>query len=118
MNIAACFNATYHAPLQESQEVKTLLSDINRSANIDMIVRPTNGGIYTLKDPAMYAIRNVDAHIQEVQANIAKSSYVSVKLAEEMMQAHTEDHLPQRLYNGFSDIAYTQSHLIPSCCSN
>ena len=111
VDIAACFNATYHAPLQESQEVKTLLSDINRPANIDMIVRRTNSGIYTLKDPAMYAIRNVDAHLQEVQAAIAKSSYVTMKLAEEMMQAHTEDHLPEI-------IAYTQSLLIPLCCSN
>ena len=103
VDITVCFNATYHAPLQESQEVKTLLSDINRPANIDMIVRPTNNGIYTLKDAAMYAIRNVDARLQEVQATIAKSSYVTMKLAEEMMQAHTEGHLPQRLYNVFSD---------------
>ena len=71
-----CFNTTYHAPLQESQEVKILLSDINRPANINMIVRPTNSGIYTLKDHAMYGIRNVDARLQEVQATIAKSSYV------------------------------------------
>ena len=71
--------------------------------NIDMIVQPTNSGIYTLKDTAMYAIRNVDARLQEVQATIAKSSYVTMKLAEEMMQAHTEGHLPQRLYDGFSD---------------
>ena len=98
VDIAACFNATYHAPLQESQEVKTLLSDINQLANIDMIVRPTNSGIYTLKDPAMYAIRNV-----EVQATIVKSPYVTMKLVEEMMQAHTEGHIPQRLYDGFSD---------------
>ena len=103
MDIVACFNATYHAPLQESQEVKTLLSDINRPANIDMLVRPTNSGIYTVKDPAMYAIRNVDAHLKEVQATIVKSSYVTMKLAEEMIQTHTEGHIPQRLYNGFSD---------------
>ena len=96
VDIAACFNATYHAPLQESQEVKTLLSDINRPANIDMIVRPTNSDIYTLKDHAMYAIRNVDACLQEVHATIANSSYVNMKLAEEMMQANTEGLLPQK----------------------
>ena len=103
VDIAVCFNATYHAPLQEPQEVKTLLSDINRPANIDMIVRPTNSGIYTLRDPAIYDIRNVDVHLQEVQATIGKSSYVTMKLAEEMMQAHTEGHLPRRLYDGFSE---------------
>ena len=32
-----------------------------------------------------------------------QSPYVTMKLAEEMMQAHTEGHLPQRLYDGFSD---------------
>ena len=118
VDIAACFNATYHAALQESQEVATLFSDINRPANIDMIVRPTNSGICTLKDPAMYAIRNVDARLQEVQATIAKSSYVTMKLAEEMMQAHTEGHLPQGYTMVFQIIAYTWSHLIPSRCSN
>ena len=51
----------------------------------------------------MYAIRNVDARLQEVQATIVNSSYVTMKLAEEMMQAHTEGHIPQRLYNGFSN---------------
>ena len=51
----------------------------------------------------MYAIRNVDARLQEVQATIVKSSYVTMKLAEEMMQAHTEGHVPPWLYNGFSD---------------
>ena len=51
----------------------------------------------------MYAIRNADAHLQEVQATIVKSSYVTMELAEEMMQAHTEGHIPQQLYNGFSD---------------
>ena len=119
VDIAACFNATYHAPLQESQEVKTLLSDINRPANIDMLARPTNSGIYTLKDPAMYAIRNVDARLQEVQATIVKSSYVTMKLAEEMMQVHI---LKVTYLNGytmvFQIIAYTQSHLIPPRCSN
>ena len=79
VDIDACFNATDHAPLQESQEVQTLLSDINRPANL--IFRPTNSVIYTLKDPVMYAIRNVDARLQEVQATIAKSSYVNMKSA-------------------------------------
>ena len=51
----------------------------------------------------MYAIRNVDARLQEVKATIAKSSYVNMKLAEEMMQANTEGHLPQKLYDGFLD---------------
>ena len=99
VDIAVCFNATFHAPLQESQEVKTLLSDIDRPANIDIIVRPTNSGIYTLKEPAMYAIRSVDTHLHGVQATIAKSSYVNMKLAEEMMQANTEGHLHQKLYD-------------------
>ena len=62
-----------------------------------MIIRPTNSGIYTLKDPAMYAIRNVDAR----QAAIAKSSYVNLKLAEEMMQILKVTYL--KSYDGFSD---------------
>ena len=77
--------------------MKALLSDINRPANIDVIVRPTNSGIYTLKDPVMYATRNVGARLQEVQATIAKSSYVTMKLGEEMMHAHAEGYLPQWL---------------------
>ena len=82
-DIATCFNAMYNTSLQDSKEVKNLLSDVHKPANIDMIVRPTNSGVYTLKDPAMYAIRNVDARIQEVQTTIAKSSYENMKLAEE-----------------------------------
>ena len=50
-----------------------------------------------------YAIRNVDVRLQEDQATTAKSSYVNIKLAGEMMQANTEGHLPQKLYDGFSD---------------
>ena len=68
-----------------------------------MIVRPTNSGVYTLKDLAMYAIRNVDARLQEVQTTIAKSSYENMKLAEEMMKANMEGQLPTSLYELFSD---------------
>ena len=68
-----------------------------------MIVRPTNSGVYTLKDPAIYAIRNVDARLQEVQTTIAMSFYENVKLAEEMMKANMEGHLPTNLYELFSD---------------
>ena len=82
-DIATCFNAMYNTSLQDSKEVKNLLSDVHKPANIDMIVRPTNSGVYTLKDQAMYAIRNVDARLQEVQTTIAKSSYENMKLAEE-----------------------------------
>ena len=71
-DIATCFNAMYNTSLQDSK-VKNLLSDVHEPTNIDMIVHPTNSGVYTLKDPTMYAIRNVDARLQEVQAMIAKS---------------------------------------------
>ena len=87
--------------------MRTFLSDINQLANIDMIVRPTNSGIYTLKDHVMYAIRNVDARLQEAKATIVKSSYVTMKLAEEMMQANTS-----RLHDGFSN------HCLQMACSN
>ena len=93
-DIATCFNAMYNTSLQDS-EIKNLLSDVHKPANIDMIVRPTNSGVYTLKDPAMYAIRNVDARLQEVQATIAKSSYENM--------ANMEGHLPTNLYELFSD---------------
>ena len=46
----------------------------------------------------MYARRNVDACLQEVQATIAKSSYVTMELAEEMMQANTVGHLPRKRF--------------------
>ena len=46
VDIATCFNATYHAHMKESQEVKTFLSDIDRPANIDMIVCQQIAALY------------------------------------------------------------------------
>ena len=59
----------------------------------------------------MYAIRNVDARFQEVQATTAKCSYVDMKLAQEMMQANTEGHPALKSYMiVFSDQLPTHGH--------
>ena len=53
-DMASCFNATYHkASLAKTSKVKDLFSTTLRPANIDMVVRTTNNGLFSLKDPAM-----------------------------------------------------------------
>ena len=81
-DMASCFNATYHkTSLAETSEVKDLLTATLRPSNIDMVVRTTNNGLFSLKDPAMPNIRSRDAKLQEAEGSLVKSSYVTMKLA-------------------------------------
>ena len=93
-DMASCFNATYHkTSLAETSEVKDLLTATLRPSNIDMVVRTTNNGLFSLKDPAMPNIRSRDAKLQEAEGSLVKSSYVTMKLAEELAQAHSRGDL-------------------------
>ena len=73
--MASCFNTTYHkTSLAETSEVKELIKNTLRPENIDMIVRTTNNGLFSLKDPAMSNIRSMDAKLQEAQGSLIISS--------------------------------------------
>ena len=90
-DMASCFNTTYHkTSLAETSEVKELIKNTLRPENIDMVVRTTNNGLFSLKDPAMPNIRSRDAKLQEAQGSLIKSSYMSMKLAEDLAQAHAK----------------------------
>ena len=103
-DMASCFNATYHkTSLAETSEVKDLFSTTLRPANIDMVVRTTNNGLFSLKDPAMPIIRNRDAKLQEAQGSLVKSSYVTMKMAEDLAQAQARGDLSPQLYDVLSD---------------
>ena len=103
-DMASCFNATYHkTSLAETSEVKDLLTATLRPSNIDKVVRTTNNGLFSLKDPAMPNIRSRDAKLQEAEGSLVKSSYVTMKLAEELDQAHSRGDLSPQLYDVLSD---------------
>ena len=51
----------------------------------------------------MHAIRGPDSKVQEAQTSLVKSSYHSMRLAEELSRAHTEGKLTTELYDVFSD---------------
>ena len=103
-DMASCFNATYHeTSLAETSKVKDLLTTTLRPSNIDMVVRTTNNGLFSLKDPAMPNIRSRDAKLQEAEGSLVKSSYVTMKLAEELAQAHSRGDLSPQLYDVLSD---------------
>ena len=103
-DMASCFNATYHkTSLAETSEVKDLLTATLRPSNIDMVVRTTNNGLFSLKDPAMPNIRSRDAKLQEAEGSLVKSSYVTMKLPEELAQAHSRGDLSPQLYDVLSD---------------
>ena len=94
-DMASCFNATYHKPsLAETSEVKDLFSTMLCPVNIDMVVRTTNNGLFSLKVPAMPIIRSRDAKLQETQGSSVKSSYVTMTMAEDLAQAQARDDLP------------------------
>ena len=102
--MASCFNATYHkTSLAETSEVKELMKNTLRPENIDMIVRTTNNGLFSLKDPAMPIIRSRDAKLQEAQGALIKSSYITMKLAEDLDQAHAKGDINPQLYDKMSD---------------
>ena len=101
--MASCFNATYHkTSLAETSEVKELMKNTLRPENIDMIVRKTNNGLFSLKDPAMPIIRSRDAKLQEAQGALIKSSYITMKLAEDLDQAHAKGDINHQLYDKMS----------------
>ena len=103
-DMASCFNATYHKPsLAETAEVKDLFSTTLCTPNIDMVVRTTNNGLFSLKDPAMPIIRSRDAKLQEAQGSFVKSSYVTMKMAEDLAQAQARGDLSPQLYDVLSD---------------
>ena len=59
-DMASCFNAAYHrTSLAKTSEVKELIKNTLRPANIDMIVRTTNNGLFSLKDPAGWIAPNL-----------------------------------------------------------
>ena len=102
--MASCFNTTYHkTSLAETSEVKELLKNTIRPENIDLIVRTTNNGRFSLKDPAMANIRSRDAKLQEAQDSLIKSSYITMKLAEDLAQAHAKGDINPQLYDAMSD---------------
>ena len=85
--MASCFNTIYHkTSLAETSEVKELLTNTLPPENVDMIVWTTNNGLFSLKDPAMPNIRSRDAKLQEAQGSLIKSSYITMKLAEDSDQ--------------------------------
>ena len=93
-DMASCFNATYHkTSLAETSEVKDLLTTTLRPSNINMVVRTTNNGLFSLKDPAMPNICR-DA---KAEGSLVKSSYVTMKLTEELAQAHSRGDLSPQL---------------------
>ena len=102
-DMALCFNATYKTSLAETSEVKDLFSTTLRPANIDMVFRTTNNGLFSLKDPAMPIIRSRDAKLQEAQGSLVKSSYVTMKMAEDWAQAQARGDLSPQLYDVLSD---------------
>ena len=103
-DMASCFNSTYHkTSLAETSEVKDLLTNTLRLSNIDMIVRTTNNGLFSLKDPAMPNIRSMDAKLQEAQGSLVKSSSITVKLAEDLAQAQSREDLSPQLYDVLSN---------------
>ena len=67
-----------------------------------MVVRTTNNGLFSLKDPAMPNIRSRDAKLQEAEGSLVKSSYVTMKLAEELAQTHSRGDLSPQLYDVLS----------------
>ena len=89
-------------PWQKPQ-VKELMKNTLRPENIDMIVRTTNNGLFSLKDPAMPIIRSRDAKLQEAQGALIKSSYITMKLAEDLDQAHAKGDINPQLYDKMSD---------------
>ena len=74
-----------------------------RPENIDMLVRTTNNGLFSLKDPAMPIIRSRDAKLQEAQGALIKSSYITMKLAEDLDQADAKGDINPQLYDKMSD---------------
>ena len=48
-------------------------------------------------------IRSRDAKLQEAEGSLVKSSYVTMKLAEELAQAHSRGDLSPQLYDVLSD---------------
>ena len=68
-----------------------------------MIVRTTNNGLFSVKDPAMTIIRSRDAKLQEAQDALIKSSYITMKLAEDLDQAHAKGDINPQLYDKMSD---------------
>ena len=89
--------------LAETSEVKDLFSTTLRPASIDMVVRTTNNGLFSLKDPAMPIIRSRDAKLQEAQGSLVKSSFVTMKMAEDLAQAQARGDLSPQLYDVLSD---------------
>ena len=102
--MASCFNTTYHkTSLAETSEVKELLTNTLRPENVDMIARTTKNGLFSLKDPAMPNIRSRDAKLQEAQGLLIKSSYITMKSAEDLAQAHAKGEINPQLYDAMSD---------------
>ena len=102
--MASCFNTTYQkTSLAETSEVKELLTNTLRPENVDMIVRTTNNGLFSLRDPAMPNIRSRDAKLQEAQGSLIKSSYITMELAEDLAQAHAKGEINAQLYDAISD---------------
>ena len=83
--------------------LKDLFSATLHPANIDMVVRMTNNGLFSLKDPAMPIIRSRDAKLQEAQGSLVKSSYVTMKMAEDLAQAQARGDLSPKLYDVLAD---------------
>ena len=83
--------------------MKDLLTTTLHLSNIDMVVRTTNNGLFSLKDPTMPNIRSRDAKLQEAEGSLVKSSYVTMKLAEELAQAHSRGDLSPQIYDVLSD---------------
>ena len=103
-DMASCFNATYHkTSLAETSEVKELMKNTLRLENIDMIVRTTNNGLFSLKDPAMPIKRSRDAKLQEAQGALIKSSNITMRLAEDLDQAHAKGDINPQLYDKMPD---------------
>ena len=102
--MASCFNTTYDkTSLAETSEVKKLIKNTPRPENIYVIVRTTNNRLFSHKDPAMPTIRSRDAKLQEAQGSLIKSSYITMKLAEDLAQAHAKGYINPQLYDAMSD---------------
>ena len=59
--------------------------------------------VSSLKDPAMPIIRSRDAKLQEAQGSLVKSSYVTMKIAEDLAQAQAWGDLSPQLYDVLLD---------------
>ena len=90
-DMADCFNSSFQGDLSGLAKIQALLKSIQRPTNVDVKVKPTNKEIFTIRHGAMPSLRKADCALQNVQTTLVKSSYIMMKVAEDLVKAEKGD---------------------------